>query len=249
MKLFILLLSFVFISCTNTTVILFEDNFDGTTLNLDYWNYEEGDGCPELCGWGNEELQIYTKDAVSVKDGFLTIKAYKIGDQYFSGKITTKGKQLVTYGTIEMRAKLATGKGLWPAFWMLGANIDEVKWPNCGEIDIMEYVGKEPQTLYTSIHTKASHGETINTQKTIEATLEEGFHNYKANWSKNAITFSVDDKEVYTYNPTIKNEETWPFDKPFYTLLNLAIGGKFGGPEVDDSIFPKEYIIDYIKIY
>ncbi len=249
MKLSLFLISLLFISCSGNTDVVFEDNFNGTSLNLDNWNYEEGDGCPELCGWGNDELQVYTRNAISVKDGFLTIKAYKKDGNYYSGKINTKSKQEITYGSIEMRAKLATGQGLWPAFWMLGADINEVKWPACGEIDIMEYVGRDPKVLFTSLHTTDSYGETINTKKTIVPDIEEGFHLYKAKWTNESITFSVDNLEVYVFNPEIKNKETWPFNKPFYALLNMAIGGKFGGPEVDDSIFPKEYIIDYIKFY
>lgn len=238
------------ISCeSNAEEILFQDEFEGTALNLDSWNYELGDGCPKLCGWGNNERQLYTKKNIEVRDGNLVITATHANDLYESGRITTKDKFEFTYGTLEVRAKLATGEGLWPAIWLLGANIDTHTWPACGEIDMMEYVGKEPHTIYTSLHTADSYGETINTKKTILSDIEEGFHIYKTNWTEESITFYIDDQKVYTFNPNDKNEETWPFNKPFYMLINMAIGGNFGGPAVDDGIFPKEFIIDYVRIY
>ncbi len=235
-------------ACNAQPEVIFEENFDGNSLNLTHWNYELGDGCPALCGWGNDELQLYTKENVVVRDGNLVITASKKDGLHYSGRITTKDKVEFTYGTIEVRAKLATGKGLWPAFWMLGSNIDEAIWPACGEIDIMEYVGREPHVVFTSLHTTSSSGETVNTKRTRIENIEEGFHTYKAEWTKDHITFFVDNTEVYTYNPALKNVENWPFDQPFYLLANLAIGGKFGGREVDQTIFPEEYLIDYIKI-
>lgn len=240
---------FICISCQAQDNLIFEENFDGTELNLDIWNYELGDGCPNLCGWGNNERQIYTKDNVTIVDGNLVITATKDDSLYESGRITTKGKVEYQYGTIEVRAKLPQGHGLWPAIWMLGNDIDTNTWPACGEIDIMEYVGKEPNTLYTSLHTPDSFGNTINSKKTIIENLEEGFHVYKTTWSPEAIQFYMDEELVYTFSPEIKNDKTWPFNKPFYIILNLAIGGNFGGPEVDDAIFPQEFVITYVKIY
>ncbi len=150
---------------------------------------------------------------------------------------------------METRAKVPVGKGLRPAFWMLGGNIGEVGWPQCGEIDILEYVGREPENISTSLHTKASHGNTINTKKTKFKKIEEGFHVYAVEWSHEKIEFFVDGQSVYIFQPTERTEEVWPFDQPFYIIVNLAIGGNFGGPEVDDSIFPEEFIIDYIRVY
>lgn len=237
------------IGCTQNKTLVFEDEFEGETLNLTYWNYELGDGCPKLCGWGNNELQQYTKENIRVENGYLIITATKGEDSYFSGRITTKGKKEIQYGSIEVKAKLATGKGIWSAFWMLGENIDTRAWPACGEIDILEYVGKEPNVIFTSLHTPDSFGETIHTMKTKIVGIEDGFHVYKADWNKDSIVFSIDGNKVYTFNPSIKNKETWPFDQPFYAILNLAIGGNFGGSEVDDSIFPQEFVIDYVRFY
>lgn len=148
-----------------------------------------------------------------------------------------------------MRAKLPVGTGVWPAFWMLGSNIGEVKWPLCGEIDIMEYAGKEPGIIHTSLHTQASHGRTINTRETKFFGIEEGFHTYTAEWTADAIRFFIDEQLVYTFSPENKTEEVWPYNQSFYLLLNLAIGGGFGGPIVDNTIFPQEYIIDYVRVY
>lgn len=240
----------ILISCNpQSQKLVWEENFNGDVLNKTIWNYELGDGCPNLCGWGNNELQLYTKTNHFLKDGKLIIIARKQDSIYTSTRITTKAKKEFRYGNIEVRAKLPIGRGLWPAFWMLGANIDQVNWPDCGEIDILEYVGKEPKTIYTSLHTKDSHGNTINTKKTIIDDIETGFHLFSVNWTADKIEFFVDATLIYTFNPEDKTEDIWPFDQSFYLIINLAIGGNFGGPEVDDSIFPQEFIIDYIKVY
>ena len=228
--------------------VIFQDNFEGENLNMDYWNYEEGDGCPNLCGWGNNERQSYNREYIRLEDGNLVITADKRGDKYFSGRITTKDKVEFEYGEVEMRAKLPEGHGLWPAFWMIGADIADTGWPGSGEIDIMEYVGREPNTLYTSLHYPAHHGATATSKKTFLPDIEEGYHTYKARWTKDEISFYYDGKKVFTFIPETYDEVHYPFRKPFYILVNLAIGGNFGGPEVDDSIFPAQYYIDYIKV-
>lgn len=229
--------------------LIWEENFNGKTLNEKVWNYELGDGCPHICGWGNNERQIYTKDNHVVMNGFLTITAKKESDKYTSTRITTAGKKEFKYGYIEARAKVPVGHGIWPAFWMLGSNIKQVGWPMAGEIDILEYIGKEPDMVFTSLHTKDSHGNTVNTRKTRIEDVEEGFHTYAVNWTEDQIEFFVDGKSVYTFVPKDKSEEVWPFNQPFYFILNVAVGGNFGGPEVDDTIFPQEFVIDYIKVY
>lgn len=245
-KIVLLLISiFPFTSCAPK---IFHDNFDGDSLNMDYWNYEEGDGCPDMCGWGNNELQLYHRDYVKVEDGNLVITALKKDGQYFSGKINTKDKIEFQYGSIEVRAKLATGKGFWPALWMLGADISEVGWPASGEIDIMEYVGKEPGIVFTSLHTPASHGKTINTKKSKIEGIQDGFHIFKADWGKDDIKFYVDGILLYTFTPKEYNDKEYPFRKPFYFIVNLAIGGNLGGAEVDDSALPQKLLVDYIKV-
>jgi len=229
--------------------LVWEENFDGNSLNEEIWNFELGDGCPNLCGWGNNESQIYTRSNHIVENGYLFITARKKDNIYTSTRITTKNKKEFQYGRMEVRAKLPLGKGLWPAFWMLGANISEVGWPLCGEIDILEYVGREPNTIFTSLHTQNSHGNTINSKKEIIEGIEEGFHLYAIDWNKDRIEFYIDNTLFYTFSPDDKNSEIWPFDQPFFFIINLAIGGNFGGLEIDDSIFPQEFVIDYIKVY
>ena len=231
------------------TNLIFEEEFKGNSINTSIWSYDLGDGCPNICGWGNHERQLYTKENVTLKEGNLVIKATKQDSIYNSGKIHTKEKFEFKYGTVEVKAKLPLGHGLWPAIWMLGSDIDTKGWPACGEIDIMEYVGKKPSVIYTSMHTPSSFGNTINSKQTTKPNVEEEFHVYKMTWTEESITFYIDEEEVYTYNPEEKNDKTWPYNKPFYLILNMAIGGDFGGPEVDDSIFPKDFTVDYIRVY
>ena len=229
--------------------LVWADEFDGNELNQDHWALIIGDGCPQLCGWGNNELQVYTDQNHRVENGLLYIKAEREGDHYTSTRINTKGKKAFQYGRFEVQAKLAVGKGVWPAFWLLGTNIDQVGWPLCGEIDVLEYVGRSPQEIFTSLHTKAGHGDYASTKTTHIENIEKGFHVYTADWTKDQITFYVDGQKVYTFAPKDKSREVWPYNQPFYLLLNLAVGGNFGGKEVDHTIFPQEFVIDYIRVY
>lgn len=229
--------------------LVWEENFNGTQLDEKIWNFELGNGCPNNCGWGNNEKQLYTKTNHELINGNLVITIKKEGDSYSSTRITTSGKREFQYGRMEARAKLPTGKGIWPAFWMLGSNIAKVGWPKCGEIDILEYVGREPHMVYTTLHTQDSHGNSVNSKKTEIKNIEEGFHIYAVEWTKDKMDFFVDDQLVYTFKPEVKNENTWPFNQPFFFILNVAVGGNFGGHEVDNAIFPQQYFIDYIRVY
>jgi len=216
------------------------------------WNYDMGNGSG---GWGNNELQFYTNRSENViqKDGNLVIKAIKEsyqGYDYTSTRLKTQGKFSFTYGRVEVRAKLPQGRGTWPAIWMLGDNITSAGWPACGEIDIMEYVGYQPDVIYTSIHTTSSFGNTVNHDSFNLATAEEEFHIYGIEWTETEIKFFVDETIHYTYKPTAYNDQTWPFNKNQFLILNLAIGGNWGGLQgVDDTIFPQEFSIDYVRVY
>ena len=229
--------------------LVWADEFNGTELNEKDWSFQLGDGCPALCGWGNKERQIYTKRNHRLENGMLFIQARKENNHYTSMRISSKGKKEFQYGRFEIRAKLAVGKGVWPAFWLLGSNIDEVGWPLSGEIDVLEYVGRAPQEVFTTLHTQDKNGDFANTKTTHIPKIEEGFHVYAAEWDAKSIAFFVDGVKVYTFAPKERTAAIWPFDQPFYLLLNLAIGGHFGGPEVDDDIFPQEFIVDYIRVY
>ena len=246
--LFGLLFSFFMLNAQERSLV-WSDEFNGTELNEKDWSFELGDGCPALCGWGNKERQIYTKRNHRLENGMLFIQARKENDRYTSMRISSKGKKEFQYGRFEIRAKLAVGEGVWPAFWLLGSNIDEVGWPLSGEIDVLEYVGRAPQEIFTTLHTQDKNGDFANTKTTHIPKIEEGFHVYAAEWDAESIAFFVDGVNVYTFAPKEKTVAIWPFDQPFYLLLNLAIGGHFGGPEVDDDIFPQEFIVDYIRVY
>lgn len=231
--------------------LVWSDEFNGSSVNRDDWNFETG-----ATGWGNEELQNYTDgDNAEVSNGTLKIIARKVNDDkvagsYTSSRITSKKNFL--YGRLEARAKVPTGDGVWPAFWMLGTNIYTAGHPACGEIDIMEYVGCEPDFVHASVHTTASAG-TNEYNKTIKLeTAEEEFHIYGIIWTETSIGFYIDDPDnvFYTYSPANKTDDNWPFNKNQFFILNLAVGGTWGGYEgIDNSIFPQTYEIDYVRVY
>lgn len=219
------------------------------------WGYEtEGNET----GWGNNEKQFYTeKDSANawVKNGSLHITAIrkKTGHkEYTSARLSTLYTQSFLYGRLETRAKLPAGRGTWPAIWMLGSNHGKVSWPQCGEIDIMEHVGYQPDSVYSTIHTGAFN-HMIGTQKTAGAFIRNPyaeFHTYTLEWTPKQVLFLVDGKEFHRIENIYHKTSEWPFDQPFYLILNLAIGGNWGGKKgIDDSIFPAHFEIDYVRFY
>jgi beta-glucanase (GH16 family) len=233
-------------------VLLWADEFDYSGLpDSKKWGYEEG-------FIRNNEAQYYTKERLNnaeVKNGYLVITARKEefqGGHYTSASINTKGKFEFTGGRIEVRAKLPFGKGTWPAIWTLGTNISQVGWPACGEIDIMEFVGFEPDKVYANVHTK-DYNHTKGTGRGGKITAEKPFNNfhiYAVEWYKDRLDFYFDDQKYFTCTKKGEGIGEWPFDAPQYLIINLAIGGAWGGQQgIDDSIFPMEYIIDYVRIY
>ncbi len=230
------------------------DEFNENGLpNANNWNYIRGGD-----GFGNHELQFYTVSDSStayVKNGNLTITANKKTiekNKYSSARLTTAGKHSFKYGRYECRAKLPKGLGTWPAFWMLGDNISTAGWPLCGEIDIMEHVGYQPDSIVATIHSKA-YNHTIGTQRgkiIFVADPYDTFHIYSVEWSAQEIIFFMDGVEYNRITNEHKTEKEWPFDQPFYILLNLAIGGDWGGKfGVEDRLFPAKYVIDYVRVY
>jgi beta-glucanase (GH16 family) len=192
-----------------------------------------------------------------VKDGVLILTAKKINDNttvgsYTSTRMKTQGKKEFTYGKMEIRAKLPSGRGIWPAIWMLGGNISSVSWPACGEIDIMEYVGYDPNTIHATVHTTSGSGGNGNgSSKTLE-TAEEEFHIYGLTWTEKEMVFYTDTPEniTHTYSPSTKTDDNWPFNKPQFFILNVAVGGNWGGAQgIDNSIFPQSMEIDYVRVY
>jgi beta-glucanase (GH16 family) len=218
---------------------------------------------PNGKSWHNQEQQHYTNrlENAYVSDGLLKIKAKKetFKDQGVSKKYTSarlNSKFAFTYGRVEVRAKLPKGHGTWPAIWMLPKNISEAgayfetqgfgnqSWPDCGEIDILEHWGKNQNHVQSAIHTRSSHGNTINLGGQRIPTISSEFHIYTLDWTAEKLLFSVDGKPHYTYSPAIKNQATWPFDSPQYVLLNFAI------EKVIDSGFTEAtFDIDYVRIY
>lgn len=234
--------------------LIWSDEFDvNGAPDSAKWTYNLGDGCPNLCGWGNNEAQYYTNrvDNVLVENGVLKIIAKKEnyqGSKYTSARMLTQGKFNFTYGKVEVKAKLPEGGGTWPAIWMLGSNISTVGWPACGEIDIMEHKGNDPGAVSSAMHTPSSFGETINKDAIFVSNVSTQFHVYSVSWTKEKIEFYVDDKLFYTYNPSKKNSETWPFDATQFIILNIALGGGFGGT-IDSNFTEATMEIDYIRVY
>ncbi len=226
-----------------------EFNTDGAPDNSK-WNYDIGRGNG---GWGNNESQYYTKrsENVVVADGVLKIIAKKEnhkGSQYTSARLKTQDKFDFTYGKVVVRAKLPKGVGTWPAIWMLGSNITKVSWPACGEIDIVEHVGKEQDVIHSSLHTSSSYGATVNTKKRRVEKVSETFHIYSLEWTKEKIVFSIDHKPYYEYNPANKNTSNYPFVAPQFIILNIAMGGTFGG-SIASSFTQSAMEVDYVRVY
>ncbi|NQU55527.1 MAG: glycoside hydrolase family 16 protein, partial [Bacteroidetes bacterium] len=202
--------------------------------------------------------QYYTQrpENARVENGKLIIEARKDNwetHSITSASLNTYGKQSILYGRIEVRAKLPTGIGTWPAIWMLGnVHMEGVKWPACGEIDIMENVGFNPDVVHANIHTK-SYNHSIGTGKGDKIKIEKpynDFHVYAMEWYEDRMEFYFDDQRYFVYKNENTGMATWPFDKPHYLILNLAIGGSWGGQKgIDDSIFPQKFYIDYVKVY
>lgn len=233
--------------------LVWEDNFDKDGLpDKNIWDYEVG-------YIRNSEAQYYTKDRLEnarVENGNLIIEARKDNwneHEITSASLHTYNKKSMLYGRIEVRAKLPTGVGTWPAIWMLGNNFKEgTNWPECGEIDIMENVGFDPDVIHANIHTKA-YNHVIETAKGDKITIEKpynDFHVYAVEWYQDRMEFYVDDQRCFVFKNENSGTETWPFDKAHYLILNLAIGGGWGGQQgIADDLFPQEYYIDYVRVY
>jgi beta-glucanase (GH16 family) len=203
-------------------------------------------------------LQNYTDgENVEIADGKLIITAQLVDNNYQPGSYTsarlkTEGKKEFQYGRMEIRAMLPAGVGIWPAIWMLGANFSSAGWPACGEMDIMEYVGYNPNTVHATVHTPSGFGGGGSGNSIIVETCEEEFHVYGLDWTADALTFWVDTPEnvVHIYAPEEKTPENWPFDQPAFFILNVAVGGNWGGAQgIDNAIFPQSMEVDYVRVY
>lgn len=236
----------------NFTTLVLEEEFEADGApNSAIWGYNIGTGDN---GWGNNELQYYTdrSDNVKVENGSLVITAREEsfnGAPYTSARLLTKGLFEQTYGRFEARIQLPFGKGIWPAFWLLGANDQEI-WPQIGEIDIMEYRGQEPTKVLGSVHGPGySAGEAISKSYILENDrFDTGFHIFGIEWAPEYINFYIDD---VLYNQITPEDVTgeWVFDQPFYILMNVAVGGSFVGAPNSETIFPQSMIVDYVRVY
>ena len=235
--------------------LVWADEFSGTELS-DVWTFEIGDGCPSLCGWGNEELEFYKKENTKIADGKLIITAKKenAGSRNFtSSRLITKGKKSFTYGRIDIRAILPKGQGMWPALWMLGENISEVSWPKCGEIDIMEMIGgsKEDRdrTVYGTVHwdnfgNYANYGGSTKLKSGI---FYDEYHVFSILWDSQKIIWLLDGVQYHVIDITPGGLEE--FHKPFFFIFNVAVEGKWPGSPDGSTLFPQEMKVDYIRVF
>lgn len=237
----------------NFTELVMADEFDSDGApNPAIWGYDIGTGAN---GWGNNELQYYTDrtENVTVQNGVLLITANEEsfeGSSYTSSRLLTKGIFEQKYGRFEARIKLPYGQGIWPAFWMLGADIDANPWPAAGEIDIMEYRGQEPTIILGSVHGPGySGGEAISKSYTLENDrFDTGFHVFGIEWSPEYVNYYVDDVLYNQITPADVTGE-WVFNKPFFMLINLAVGGSFVGVPNAETVFPQTMLVDYVRVY
>lgn len=260
-----LLLACLVAANAQTRRIVWADEFSGpaeTAPDATKWDYDLGAGFDG--GWGNNEKQYYTSrtdNAYLDGEGHLVIKASRenftgndgITRQYTSARLVTRGKFEVVYGRVEARLKVAFGQGIWPAFWMLGNDLSTVGWPQCGEIDIMENIGREPAIVHGTLHGPGYSGAT---PLTGFVTLPEGkrftddFHIFAVEWEPRAIRFYLDNQLYQTYtSDNLPAGAKWVFDHPFYLILNVAVGGNWPGEPDGTTIFPQTMLVDYVRVY
>lgn len=232
--------------------LVWQDEFNGTELRSADWNYETGGS-----GWGNNELEYYTSGNRNayLQNGNLVIEAKKedMGNRnYTSARITTAGKHEFQYGRIDIRAKLPVQSGMWPALWMLGNDIGSKGWPYCGEIDIMELIGKNPKQVVGSFHWKNddnSEGTFNNRFDLASGDFSDDFHLYSLIWEKDQYQILVDNQVYVSAEPSDIKATHNPFNHPFYLLFNVAVGGDWPGSPDSSTAFPQKMLVDYVRVY
>lgn len=232
--------------------LAWSDEFDGTSLNEKYWNYEIGNNN----GYGNNELEYYKKENTSVKDGYLIVEAKQesAGNQsYTSSRLTTQNKFNFKYGRVDIRAALPKGQGIWPALWMLGKNITTVNWPKCGEIDIMEMIGGDASgrdnTVYGTPHwdNNGSHAQYGGSTKLASGIFSGEFHVFSIVWDEKKIVWYLDDKQFHIIDTTPAGLSE--FQEEYFLLVNLAVGGDWPGKPDGTTVFPQQLVVDYIRVF
>ena len=232
--------------------LAWSDEFNGNQIDPNTWTFESGNNN----GWGNNELEFYTSSTQNafVSNGNLIIEARQQasgGFPYSSARIKTQDKKTFTYGRIDIRAKLPTGQGIWPALWMLGNNISTVSWPACGEIDIMELLGQQPNKVYQTIHWGAdvATNKSIGTNYVLNSgNFNQQFHVYSLDWEQDSIKMFVDDQTAFAVPRTSVNV-LYPFDSPFFFVFNIACGGNWPGSPDGTTVFPQRMVVDYVRVF
>ena len=241
--------------------LVWNDEFDGpngAAVDSNKWSFDIGGK-----GWGNNELETYTRRAANadLEGGMLVITALKetftgpdnITRNYTSARLLTRNKFSQAYGRFEARIKIPSGQGIWPAFWMLGNNIDAVHWPNCGEIDIMENIGREPSIVHGTFHGPGySGGNGIGATYTLPGgqRFSDDFHTFAVEWEPKVMRFYVDGLLYKTRTPAdLPSGTSWVFDHPFFIILNVAVGGGWPGNPDATTVFPQRMLIDYVRVY
>ena len=228
---------------TDTSIfqLVWSDEFSGSTVDSSIWNFETGGN-----GWGNHEQEYYQSNNTTIENGNLVITAKKesVGSKgYTSSRLTTQGKKEFLYGKIEARIKLPVGQGFWPAFWMLGSDINTVNWPGCGETDIMEHIN-EDSVIYGTIHWD-NNGHVQDGGKT--ASSPSDYHLYSVEWDSTSIKWYVDSTMYHTSNITANSTDE--FHAPFFILLNFAVGGDWPGQTIADNLLPAKMYVDWVRVY
>ncbi len=233
--------------------LTWSEEFDGSTINQNVWTFETGGG-----GWGNAELENYsakTQNAFQSKGNLIIEARRENGNSYSSARMITKNKKVFNSSNtsrIDIRAKIPVGKGIWPAIWMLGNNIDQVSWPACGEIDIMEILGNEPNKLYGTFHFGAN--STLHVSKGTSYVLSSGsfdqqFHVYSLVWMKDQAQILIDDIPYFTLTTAMTAGNAYPFNSDFFFILNVAVGGNWPGSPDATTVFPQRLVVDYIRVF
>ena len=241
--------------------LIWSEEFDGAAgapVDPDRWQPEIGGH-----GWGNAELQYYTGDgenasldgagnlAILVRRSDPQLRERRYGGcEYTSARLVSKDRVAFTYGLVQARIRLPTGRGIWPAFWMLGQDIDDVGWPQCGEIDVMENVGQDSTVVHGAVHGPGYAGRAgITASHDAGSSLAGDFHVYSVSWEPDRIRWYLDDQLYSTVTPADLRGNLWMFDHEFFLLLNVAVGGTFPGNPDDSVTFPQTMLVDYVRVY
>ena len=232
---------------------IWEDEFDGDEIDSDVWCYDIGGH-----GWGNNELQHYTDRGTNSfqTQGYMFIEAReeKFGENdYTSARLLSRDKMEFKYGRVDIRAKLPKGKGIWPALWMLGGNFDEIGWPRCGEIDIMELIGSQPNVVHGTVHFYGSSNTNESDGKSTFLTggeeFSDEFHVFSVVWNEDYIEWRLDGVRFHSIVPDDLNGGDWPFNEEFFLIMNVAVGGNWPGSPNASTVFPQQMLIDYVRLY